>query len=171
MTTATKTKTTPPPAPPTFATIARKKMRERVERYRQFVKRHVEGEALQEADLVQVSDLLEGLGLPDFAWPRDIEALQRANAASVKFKAALDAEPTNRERSVELAKEIADLKKKLQVVAEEHRRAIAATGKSAAYGHTLEQLSADHPHLLADTDTAVTLRLDELNRRKREGVS
>lgn len=168
MTTATKTKTTPPPAPPTFAAIARKKMRERVERYREFVKRQAAGEALEEADLVQVADLLEGLGLPDFAWARDCEALHRANAANGKLKAALDAEPVAKQRVEELNHEIAALKQKLQVVTDEHRRAQGAAGKSAAYGHTLEQLSADHPHLLGDIDTAVTLRLDELNRRKAE---
>lgn len=168
MTTATKTKTTPPPAPPTFATIARKKMRERIERYRGFVKRQVEGEALDEADLVQVSDLLEGLGLPDFAWARDIEALQRAYASNAKFKAAVDAEPAARQRAADLLEEIAALKAKLQALTEEHRRTQAAGHKSAAYGRTLDQLSLEHPHLLGDIDTAVTLRLDELNRRKGE---
>lgn len=166
MTTATKTKTTPPPAPPTFATIARKKMRERIERYRGFVKRQVEGEALDEADLVQVTDLLEGLGLPDFAWARDIEALQRAYASNAKFKAAVDAEPAARQRAAELLAEIATLRAKLQALTEEHRRAQAAASKSAAYSHTLEQLSADHPHLLGDIDTGVTFRLEELNKRR-----
>jgi len=35
----------------------------------------------------------------------------------------------------------------------------------------MAQLAAEHPHVLSPLDEAVSLRLDELNRRKREGVS
>ena len=154
-------------APPaTFDGIARKKMRERLTAYRGFVKRQAEGEALSEDDLSQVADLLEGLGLPDFSWPRDVEAAQRFAVTSSKFKAAVDAEPANRQRSLELAKEVEVLKAKLRTAHDELRRAQAGAGKVAGYGISLQQLQHDHPQALAEIDQAVTLRLEELNRRK-----
>jgi len=172
MTTATKTRTkSADTTPPTFDSIARKKMRERMTAYRALVKRQAEGEQLEEVELSQVADLLEGLGLPDFAWIRDVEATQRFNVTNGKFRAALDAEPLNRERAVELAREVEALQGKLRGLHEELRRAQAGAGKSAAYSLTLAQLQNDHPQALADMDEAVTLRLEELNRRKAGGVS
>lgn len=171
MTTTTKTRKTEPAPPPTFDGIARKKMAERITAYRGFVKRHVEGESLSEDDLLQVVTLLEGMSLPDFAWSRDCEAAQRFNVTHGKLRAALDAEPANRERSRELAMEIEALQGKLRMLQEELRRAQAGAHKSTAYSHTLAQLAADHPQALGDIDTAVTLRLEELNRRKAGGMS
>ncbi len=170
--TATKTRTkfedTPPP---TFDSIARKKMRERTTAYRAFLKQQAEGEQLTESDLGQVADLLEGMGLPDFAWTRDCEATQRFNVTNAKYRAALDAEPANRERAIELAKEVEALQGKLRMLQEELRRTQSAAGKSAAYGQALAQLQNDHPQALGDIDAAVTLRLEELNRRKAGGMS
>jgi hypothetical protein len=170
--TATKTRTkfedTPPP---TFDSIARKKMRERTTAYRAFLKQQAEGEQLTESDLGQVADLLEGMGLPDFAWGRDCEAMQRFRVSNAKYRAALDAEPANRERAIELAREAEALQGKLRMLQEELRRTQSAAGKSAAYGQTLAQLQNDHPQALGDIDAAVTLRLEELNRRKAGGMS
>jgi hypothetical protein len=164
--TATKTRNTEPSQPPTFDGIARKKMRERLTAYRAFVKRQAEGESLSEGDLSQVADLLEGMGLPDFAWSRDVEAAQRFAVTSGKLKVAVDAEPANRQRSLELAKEAEALQAKLRTLHEELRRTQAGAGKVAGYGQTLRQLAADHPQALADIESAVTLRVEELNRRK-----
>lgn len=171
--TPTATKKTPPAAvePPSFASIARKKMRARIEEYRALLKRHADGETLTEADLSHVVDLLEGMGLPDFTWSRDCEASRRFAMVSGKYKVAVDAEPANRLRCEDLAKEVEVTQTKLRVLLEELRKAQSAAAKSVAYGHTLAELATAHPHAVADIDTAVTLRLDELNRRKREGVS
>jgi len=111
------------------------------------------------------------MGLPDFAWFRDVEAMQRFSVTNGKYRAALDAEPANRERAVELAKEVEAARAKLLTLQEELRRAQAGAGKSAAYGQTLAQLQNDHPQALGDIDAAVTLRLEELNRRKAGGMS
>ena len=165
--TMTKTRTKSADTPPaTFDGIARKKMRERLTAYREFVKRQAEGESLSEDDLSQVADLLEGLGLPDYSWPRDVEASQRFAVTSGKLKVAVDAEPANRQRSLELAKEAEALQAKLRTLHEELRRTQAGAGKVAGYGQTLRQLAADHPQALADIESAVTLRVEELNRRK-----
>jgi phosphoglycerate-specific signal transduction histidine kinase len=161
-----KTRKTEPTTPPTFADIARKRVREQLTAYRELVMRQAGGESLSEDDLSKVADLLEGLGLPDYSWPRDVEAAQRFTVSSGKLKAAVEAEPANRQRSLELAKELEALQAKLRTLHEELRRAQAGAGKVAAYGQTLSRLQHDHPQALADIDTAVTVRLEELNSRK-----
>jgi phosphoglycerate-specific signal transduction histidine kinase len=171
MTTTKTRKAAEPTTPPTFADIARKRIREQLTAYRGFVERAVAGEQLEESELSQVADLLEGLGLPDFAWSRDVEAASRFAVSSGKLQAAVDAEPTNRQRTQELAKEVGVLQAKLRTLHEELRRAQSGAGKVAAYGQTLSQLQHDHPQALADIDTAVTVRLEELNRRKAGGAS
>lgn len=170
-TTATKKTAAAPVTPPTFAEVAHRMMRERVERYRKYLKRQSEGEQLEDADLSHVAELLEGLGLPDFAWARDLEALQRHAMAETKFQTALDAEPANRQRNLELMAEIQTLQAKLAALLEDQRRAQAGSNKSTTYAHSIAVLAADHPVALADIDTAVTLRLEEMNRRKMGGVS
>lgn len=157
--------------PPTFADIARKKMRERVEAYRSLLTRHAKGDPLTEADLSEVADLLELLGLPDYAWGRDTEAMQRFAVVEAKHRAAVDAAPAHQQRSVELARDVESLQAKLAVAREKLRRAQAGANKSEAYSRSLAQLASEHPHAIGPIETAVSLRLGELNRRKRGAMS
>lgn len=170
-TTTTKKTTTPAAAPLTFDDIARKKMRARLEEYRQLLRRQTEGEPLGEEELSNVVTLLEGMGLPDYTWTRDLEAVQRFSVVQGKYKAAVDAEPANQKRAGELAEEVELLQQKLHVVREELRKAQAGSGKSASYARSLTVLAAEYPQALADIDTAVRLRLEELNRRKQARTS
>jgi hypothetical protein len=62
------------------------------------------------------------------------------------------------------------MKKKLYHLCEEHRRAMAGANKPTAYAQTLVLLAHEHPHLLADIDTAARLRVEELDRGKRSLV-
>jgi hypothetical protein len=169
--TTMKTRKTESSAPPTLADVARKRARAHLETYRALLRRHADGQTLNDDDLTTVAESLEALGLPDWVWARDQEALQRHAVVQAKFKAAVDAEPANRDRAVELTSEIESLQTKLMAKREELRRAQTGANKSTTYAQSLSQLAVEHPHVLGDIDTAVTLRLDELNRRKREGVS
>jgi hypothetical protein len=171
MTTMTKSRRAEPSPPPTFADIAHKKMLERIEGYRRHLRRAVDGEQLNEADLSEVSDLLAVMSLPDYAWALHIEAVKRHDIVSAKLKAALDAAPGNRQRSLELAAEIEVLQPKLRAMMEEQRIASVRADKGSAYEYSLRQLESEHAVALGDIDTAVTLRLAELNRRKAGGVS
>jgi len=166
MTTVTKTRKTEPEAPPTFASIARRKMRERIEAYRKHVRRAADGGQLNEADLSDVADLLSLLSLPDYSWSLHVEALKRHDVVAAKLKAALDAEPTNRQRTLELTKDIEALQAKLRTLLEDRRKAEAGTSKSASYEHSLRQMEAEHAVALGDIDTAVTLRLTEQEKRR-----
>jgi hypothetical protein len=165
MTTMTKTRKTES-SPPTFASIARRKMKERIEAYRKHVRRAADGEQLNEADLSDVADLLSLLSLPDYSWSLHIEATKRHDIIRDKLKAAVAAEPENRQRTLELTKDIEDLEAKLRMLLEERRKSQAGSSKSAAYGHSLRQIESDNAVALGDIDTAVTLRLTEQEKRR-----
>jgi len=171
MATATKTKTaTAEAAPPvTFAEINARKVRERLEAYREIVGRHAAGETLTVADMERAAELLDQLGLPQYAWDRDVDAMRRAKVTGDKLQAALDGQPANAQRAADLAVEIEALRRKLEMLREEHRKASIAASKGTAYAHTMQQLRHDHPHVLADLDTAVQIRIEELDRRKQMG--
>lgn len=172
---ATATKKTEKPdsapaqPPVTFAEIAERKMRERIEAYRSLVKRHASGQAMESQDYERAAELLEQLGLPDYAFTRDAEAVQRHGRTHAKWAAAVENEPASRQRAKEVAAEVQALTAKLRALNEELLRAQAASSKSGAYAQTFTQLAADHPQVLADIDTAVRLRLEEINRRRQIG--
>jgi hypothetical protein len=171
MATATKTKAPPavPVLPTTFAEINARRMRERIEKYREIVQRHANGEPVTVENMERAAELLEHLGLPAYTFERDVEALQRANATRAKLDAAIEAQPAATARASELAGEIEAVREKLEMLREEHRQVLAKANKGTAYEHSLRQLGAEHPHVLADIDTAVRFRIEELDRRKQMG--
>ncbi|RLS76208.1 MAG: hypothetical protein DWI03_09810 [Planctomycetota bacterium] len=152
--------------PPTFADIAARKMRDRIEAYRKYVRRAADGEQLDDADLSDVADLLAVMSLPDYAWPLHVEATKRYDVVAAKLRAAVDAAPANRERSLQLGKEIEALQAKLRTLLEERRKAEAGVNKGTSYSHSLSQMAVEHAVVLADIDIAVSLRLEELNKRR-----
>ena len=172
MATATKMKAEPKPAaqPITFDEIAHKRMSDRLRQYREFVSRQATGETLNADEMGAVADVLDLIGLPAFAFSRDIEAMQRFRHSQDKHRAAVEAVPEHHANAMRLAAEVEAMKAKLDHLREEHRRALAGTNKPTAYGQTLAALAHEHPHLLADIDTAARLRVEELDRRKRSLV-
>ena len=170
MATATARKTTAEPTPPiTFAEINARKVRERVEAYRDIVHRHATGGTITVKDMESAGELLEQLGLPQYTFDRDVEAIQRANLVRGKLNAAIEAQPAAAVRASELAVEIEATRKKLETLREEHRQASSKATKGSGYEHSLRQLAVEHPTVLADLDVAVRLRVEELDRRKQIG--
>ena len=169
MATATKTKPDPKPAaePITFAEIAHNRLRERLESYRELVRRHAAGQTMTVADMEQALELLEQLGLPQYAHERDVEAVARFKMASDKYQAAIDAQPSHAIRATELAAEVEALQGKLKALREELHFANAKANKPTAYGQTLLTMQHEFPHVLADINAAVRLRIEELDSRKR----
>ena len=172
MATATRTKSEPKPAaqPITFDEIAHKRMSDRLRQYREFVARQSTGETLNADEMGAVADVLDLIGLPAFAFSRDIEAMQRYRHSQEKHRNAVEAVPEHHANAMRLAAEVEAMKAKLDHLREEHQRALAGTNKPTAYGQTLAALAHEHPHLLADIDTAARLRVEELDRRKRSLV-
>ena len=111
-----------PSAPITFAEIAANRLAERLTAYRELVRRHAGGEVLGVADMERVADLLDQIGLPQFAFDRDAEAILRHNAANEKYKAAVANEPAARERAVQLHGEIEEMQRKLAASGGTRRR-------------------------------------------------
>lgn len=155
-----------PVAPVSFAELKTKQTRERVHRYRVLLTRHARGENLSEAELFEVSELLEQLGRPDTAWATDLEALHRFEHVEEKFRTATDAVPHFQDRVRALGVEIEQLKRKLSELVSEQRVASAKVGKPDAYGLTLDRLRKENVVALGDLASAVEERLSVLNRRK-----
>jgi sulfur carrier protein ThiS len=159
------------PVPVTFDEIARRKVRERIESYREIVTRRADGKPLTVADMERAGDLLDHLGLPGYAFERDTEAVLKFRAAAAKLRAAEDAVSPAKQRAEELGAEIEVLRQKLVALREEHRLTVAKVGKPTAYSTSVAMLQNDHPNVLADLDVAVRLRLEELDRRKNGGAA
>lgn len=155
--------------PITFDEINRRKVRERIEAYRDIVTRRATGGRLTVEDMERASELLEQLGLPQFTFDRDVEAVQRFRAVTDKVDAATAAAPANKQRADELAVEIEATRRRLETLREEHRTATAKANKPTAYVQSVAMLRHDHPHMLASLDEAVQVRIEELDRRKRIG--
>lgn len=159
------------PVPVTFDEINRRKVRERIEAYREIVTRRADGKPITVADMERAGELLDSLGLPGYAFDRDTEAVQRFRLAADKMQAAVDAVPASRERAAELEAEIETARQRLVTLREQHRMAVAKASKPTAYGQSVAMLQHDHPVVLADLDVAVRLRVEELDRRKNGGVA
>jgi hypothetical protein len=155
--------------PVTFAEINRRRVQERLENYREIVTKRAAGEALTVGDMERASELLDLLGLPGYTFDRHFEAMQRFNSIREKYDSAVAAVPANTQRAAELAVEIETLRKKLDAMREEQWIAKARASKPGIYSHTVKQLEHDHPHVLADIDTAVRVCIAELDRRKQIG--
>ena len=152
-----------------FSEIAARKMRERVEAYREIVTRRADGKTITVTDIEKAGELLDLLGLPGFAFDRDTEALVKFRAAAAKLQAAVDAVPAAKQRAEELAAEIEVQRQRLVALREEHRLAVAKGNKPQAYTASVVTLENEHPTVLAALDVAVRFRLAELDRRKHQG--
>lgn len=158
-----------PAVPITFDEINRRKVRERVEAYREIVGKHVMGGTLTVSDMEQAAELLEQLGLPQYTFDRNVDAVRRFKVTREKHDAAADAAPGHAERAEKLAAEIKVMEGRLHAMREEHRIASNRIGKASAYITSMAQMQHDHPIVLADLETAVRIRIEELDRRKQAG--
>jgi uncharacterized protein YggE len=159
------------PVPVTFDEIDRRKVRERVEAYRDIVTRRADGKIITVADMEKAGELLDHLGPLGYAFDRDAEAVLRFRVAAAKMQAAINAVHSAKQRGDELATEIEVLRQKLVALREEHRLTVAKVSKPTAYSASVVMLQNDHPVVLADLDVAVRLRVDELDRRKNGGAA
>jgi hypothetical protein len=132
---ARSTKQPEPPAEPvTLEQIAAKRLRERIEEYRVLVARHAAGEVLTAEDMERVAELLEQIALPDYAFERDADAINRFAKTHAKWVAFTKDEPALRERAKQLVVEIKAATEKLTALrAEAHRVEMTTASKAGAY--------------------------------------
>jgi len=161
MTTTATRKTTKaePAAPPTFAAIAAKRMADAVTKYREHVARAAAGEQLDAGQLTEAVETLALMGLPEYAWDRDVQA-HRDYLALTKAEAELKAKaPTSEARAAELAAEIKSLEEMLKAKRAEHYTlASVEPATRVGHGQRIGELHLNHPHLFAEVGTAVQLR-------------
>lgn len=160
MATATKTKKEPEQVL-TFEQINEKKLREKIEAYRGFVKRAAEGEMLPEEALEAVADILAFLYLPDYCWARDVEAIRKH-----KHDADAVAEMTSKQPKLEA--EAKELVVKIRQLEEDLKQArtrlnycsVITPASLVERMRRMRELETVHPHLLADLDLAVQVRAE-----------
>lgn len=170
MTTDMKTRRKAAAEPMTFEQIAERKLREKMTAYRDIVARAASGEQLPEADMEAAVELLSFLGLPSFAFRRDVvakadhDAASRAEAEARVQRAANDKRLTEvTERLKALEAEVVSLK------AERHRLGDMADHSLVGFMSRQRQLEVEHPHVLAPLEDAVRFRLEQ--QHKRQGVT
>lgn len=150
-----------------FQEVAANRMRERIEQYRKAVAAAAGGKAQSVDDVDAVLAQLDAMGLPDFAWQRDVDAfreLQRVEADIARLEAERP-ERAERIKSLEAQikaqeQQIADARAELHTLAR-----IVEMGCIDKMRRQAELLHG-HPHMFEPIDQAVRLRLDAKNKSR-----
>jgi hypothetical protein len=148
--------------------VQERKTRERITAYRDLVTRAAAGEQLRDDDLTTASDLLDALGLPPYAWARDVAGKREDDAAAVDEARHRDAEPARMEREKDLGAKVAALEAELKALREQLQDAARREPmRLLTVLRRRNELRANHPHVLGDLEQAVAFRLQE----KRKGTT
>lgn len=154
----TKTKKAGPP--PTMEEVQERKTRERLTAYRDLVARAAAGEQLRDDDMSTASDLLDGLGLPPYAWIRDVQAKRDDDAAAEQEAGLRAAEPDRLARERDAAERLKALEDELKTVRQRlHQAATVEPMRLMNVQRVRNELRANHPHVLCDIEQAVAFRL------------
>lgn len=149
--------------PPSYAAVARKRLRQRLTEYRSLVEQAVAGQQLTEDQLGKVYDILSGIGLAPYTFERDVEGVKQHARNLAKWQEYRQREPADRERQQLVAEEIKTLTEQLNALrAEAHRLSMSLPLKAAGAGQRVNELMALHPHVLLDLDAAVDVRAKAL---------
>jgi len=153
--------------PATFDDIARDKMRTTITEYRGLVARAANDEQLTGDELARVLDLLTYMGLPDFAWERDIKA-QRDYSNNAASEAATRAKmPEAEARAAKSGERIKALEEELRTLRQQQYTDVESLPRTlVGYGQRLNELAALNPHLFAKIDEAVRMRIDDKNKTR-----
>ena len=149
--------------PPSYAAVARKRLRQRLTEYRAFVEQAVAGKQLTEDQLGNAYDILSGIGLAPYAFERDVEGVKQHARSLAKWHEYQQREPADRERQRVVGEEIKTLTERLNgLKAEAHRLSMSLPLKAAGAGQRVNELLSLHPHVLLDLDAAVDVRAKAL---------
>jgi hypothetical protein len=153
-----------PPKPPRSAAsmqdVFERKIRESLVAYRELVVRGASGEQLSDADMGEAADLLDRLGLPPYAWARDVAAKQADHAAAEQEARHRAGEPERQARSEELSAKVKAMEADLNRMRLELRTlAVTEPMRLAGIMQQRNELKANHPHVLCDVEQGVEFRL------------
>lgn len=150
-----------------FQEVAANRMRERIEQYRQAVAAAAAGKVQSVDDIDAVLAQLDAMGLPDYAWQRDVDAfreLQRVEADVARLEAE---QPERAERIKSLEAQIKAWEQQIaDARAEAHTLAHVVETNYINQMRRQAELLHGHPHVFDAIDQAVRLRLDAKNKSR-----
>jgi hypothetical protein len=156
----TKTKNAGPP--PTMAEVQERKTLERLTAYRNLVARAAAGEQLRDEDMGTASNLLDDLGLPPYAWARDVQAKRDDDAAAEQETGFRAAEPDRLARERDAAERVKALEEELKAMRQRlHQAATVEPMRLMNVLRVRNELRVNHPQMFADLVEAARLRIRE----------
>lgn len=156
--------------PPTLEEAAAARLREDLTQYRKFVAEAAAGTQFQSADLDQINELLGSLGLPRYAWQRDIDALKRHRQLAADVESLEGSRQADADESHVLAAEIKHVERRLaQARGRLHELTVVRPQTITGLHQRLHELEANHPHTLGDIGKAVAIKM-AAQQRKAEQV-
>jgi predicted nucleic acid-binding Zn-ribbon protein len=142
------------------------RLTEQLTAYRGFVERAADGEQIFGDELNRVVTLLEHLGLPGFAWDRDVEAVRQSRSLDKQLAEVLMQEPAERQEAEALTKEIEQIQRRLgEAKARLHQITHSRGSLQAGLRQRQAELDINHPHLFRTVAAAVEMRMAVARKR------
>lgn len=165
MATATKKAAATTAAPVSIQDAAAKRMQERIAAYRKAVEDAAAGKSMSAETVEAVLEHLGAMGLPDFAWQRDVEAVRQMGRLAAEVEAFEAERPAREKRVATLLADIQRLEQSLKDARTEHYNLThAAELRYVDRLRRQNELIAAHPQVFATAEDAARLRLAEKSR-------
>lgn len=153
--------------PPTLEEAAAARLREDLEQYRELVADAADGGEFHGPQLERVAALLERLGLPRYAWQRDIDSLKLHRKLAADVETLEAGRQADADESVVLTTEIKHVERRLtQARSRLHELTVVRPRTIVGLHQRLHELEANHPHTLGDIDKAVAMKLAAQQRKQ-----
>ena len=136
-------------------------LRENLELYREYVARGARGEQLYGDELARIEATLTELGLPHYAWERDLQATKKHGVLTAELAKLDEAQPAAEAEAKQLAAEIPQIERRLNEARgrlNELQKVRPATQIGLA--QRLQELRVNHPHLFHSIAKAVELKME-----------
>ena len=137
------------------------RLRENLELYREYVARGARGEQLYGDELVRIEATLTELGLPHYAWERDIEATKKHRTLTTELEKLDEAQPAAEAEAMALVAEIPQIERRLNHARgrlNELQKVRPATQIGLA--QRLQEFKVNHPHVFHSIAKAVELKME-----------
>ena len=152
--------------PPTLEEAAAARLRDDLAQYREFVAEAAAGAEFHGPQLERVDALLGQLGLPRYAWQRDIDAHNRHRKLAADAETLEGGRQADADESHVLTTEIKHVERRLsQARSRLHELTVVRPQTITGLYQRLHELEANHPHVLGDIDKAVAMKLAAQQRK------
>jgi len=166
MTTATRPRKAKSEEPAlTLTQAVENRLRESLETYRAFVDRAVAGDQLYAGELERVEATLTELGLPHYAWERDLQATKKHRLLTDSLAKLDEAQPAAEAEAKQLVAEIPQIERRLNEARgrlNELQKVRPATQIGLA--QRLQEFKVNHPHVFHSIARAIELKMEARRR-------